>query len=61
MSEIRPANNRPNMPHVQQERPVKTEHKDKEVSPRKTEAQREVVRHDANQSKTKGGKVDITV
>ena len=25
MSEIRPANNRPEMPRVQQERPVKTE------------------------------------
>jgi hypothetical protein len=61
MSEIRPANQRPEMPRVQQERPVKTEHKDKEVSPQKTEVHREVVRHEANQSKTKGGNVDITV
>jgi hypothetical protein len=61
MSEIRPANNRPNMPQVQQERPVKTEHKAKEASPQKTEAHREVVRHEANQTKPKGGNVDITV
>jgi len=61
MSEIRPANHRPEMPRIQQERPVKTEHKDKEVSPQKTEAQREVVRHEAKPSKPKGGNVDITV
>jgi len=61
MSEIRPANNRPNIPQVQQERPVRTEQKDKEVAPQKTEPQRELVKHEANQSKPKGGNVDITV
>jgi hypothetical protein len=61
MSEIRPANNRPNIPQVQQERPVRTEQKDKEVAPQKTETQRELVKHEANQSKPKGGNVDITV
>jgi hypothetical protein len=61
MSEIRPANNRPNIPQVQQERPVRIEQKDKEVAPQKTETQRELVKHEANQSKPKGGNVDITV
>jgi len=61
MSEIRPANNRPNIPQVQQERSVRTEQKDKEVAPQKTETQRELVKHEANQSKPKGGNVDITV
>jgi hypothetical protein len=61
MSEIRPANNRPNIPQVQQERPVKTEHKAKEASPQKLETHRELVRHEAKQSKPKGGNVDITV
>ena len=61
MSEIRPANNRPNIPQVQQERPVRTEQRDKEVAPQKTVTQRELVKHEANQSKPKGGNVDITV
>ncbi|MEI7975109.1 MAG: hypothetical protein WCH92_03940 [Betaproteobacteria bacterium] len=60
MSEIRPANSRPEPPRVQQERPVKTEQK-KETSPQKTEARREVVKHDVNANKPKGGNVDITV
>jgi hypothetical protein len=62
MSEIRPANNRPDIPRVQQERSVKTEQKQKEEPPQKTEAQREVTRHEVKTNdKPKGGNVDITV
>jgi hypothetical protein len=61
MSEIRPANNRPDIPRVQQDRPVKTEQK-KEEPAQRTEAQREVPRQAVqNTQKTKGGNVDITV
>ncbi|MCX7262149.1 MAG: hypothetical protein NTX67_05150 [Burkholderiales bacterium] len=61
MSEIRPTNNRPDTPRVQQDRPVKTEQK-KEDPAQRTEAQREVPRQAVqNSQKTKGGNVDITV
>ena len=61
MSEIRPANNRPDTPRVQQERPVQTEQK-KEAPPPRTEAQREVIRQEVKgNDKPKGSKVDITV
>ena len=62
MSEIRPANNRPDIPRVQQERSVKTEQKQKEEPAQKKEAQREVTRHEVKTNdKPKGGNVDITV
>ena len=62
MSEIRPANNRPEMPRVQQERPVKTEQKVKNDTPPKMEPQREVARQEVKSNdKPKGGTVDITV
>ena len=60
MSEIRPASSRPEPPRVQQERPVKTEQR-KDAEPQKTEARREVAKHDVNANKPKGGNVDIRV
>jgi len=61
MSEIRPANNRPDTPRVKQERPVQTEQK-KEAPPPRTEAQREVTRQEVKPTgQAKGGNVDITV
>jgi hypothetical protein len=61
MSEIRPANNRPDTYRVQQERPVQTEQK-KETPPPRTEAQREVPKQEAKPNgQAKGGNVDITV
>jgi hypothetical protein len=61
MSEIRPANNRPETTRVQQERPVQTEQK-KETPPPRTETQREVTRQDVKPNgQAKGGNVDITV
>ena len=61
MSEIRPTNNRPDIPRTQQDRPVKTEQR-KEEPAQRTEAQREVPRQAVqNTQKTKGGNVDITV
>ena len=62
MSEIRPANNRPETPRVQQERPVKTEQKVKNDPPPKMEPQREVTRQEVKSyDQPKGGNVDITV
>jgi hypothetical protein len=61
MSEIRPTNNRPDIPRAQQDRPVKTEQR-KEEPAQRTEAHREVPRQAVqNTQKTKGGNVDITV
>jgi hypothetical protein len=61
MSEIRPTNNRPDIPRMQQDRPVKTEQK-KEEPVLRPEAQREVIRQEVKgNDKPKGSKVDITV
>ena len=61
MSEIRPTNNRPDIPRMQQDRPVKTEQK-KEEPVQRPEAQREVIRQEVKgNDKPKGSKVDITV
>jgi hypothetical protein len=62
MSEIRPANNRPEMPRVQQERPDKAEQKVKNAPPQNMEPQREVARQEVKSNdKPKGANVDIKV
>jgi hypothetical protein len=66
MSEIRPANNRPEVTRPQSDRAVKnglkTDHKPQETSPHQVAARREVVKHEAATApKLKGGHVDITV
>ena len=66
MSEIRPANNRPEVQRPQADHAVKTERRTQAVpqqrEAQKAEVKQELVRQDAPKSdKPKGGNVDITV
>ena len=62
MSEIRPANSRPDIQRPANEKPVKTEQKPKETESQRTEARHEVMKREVTPSpKLKGGNVDITV